>query len=633
MIELRPKDHPPLSVADDATVGDALAALGAGSAFGAVVAGRLLDRQTPLVSGGEFRPIFEDDPEAIEIVRHSSAHVMAQAVRDLFPDALLAIGPVIEDGFYYDIDVDRPFQPDDLPRIEARMAEIIAADRPIVRKVLPRDEALRFFAEDRYKVELISDLPADVPLSIYTQETFTDLCRGPHVPSTGAIKVYKLLSIAGAYWRGDVRRPMLQRIYGTAWRTRDELKAYLARIEEAKRRDHRVLGRDLDLFSIVNEVGSGLVLWHPKGAAVRNVIETFWRAEHIKGGYELIHSPHVGRAGLWATSGHLDFYRENMFAPMDVEGEEYFVKPMNCPFHIHIYSAQTRSWRALPIRFAELGTVYRYEKSGVLHGLLRVRGFTQDDAHIYCRPEEVKEEIRRVLRFCLFMLKSFGFTEFESYIATRPDEKYVGDPEQWTLAEESLKEAAAAEGLSAGIDAGGGAFYGPKIDLKIKDALGRAWQCSTIQFDFNLPERFKMEYIGADGRPARPYMIHRALLGSIERFFGCLIEHYAGAFPVWLAPVQAAILSVTEKAEDYAAEVAEALRGAGFRIELDAGADKIGKKIRTAETRKTPYMLVVGERDRENRTVSVRKRKEGDKGAMSIEAFMAILREEDRPTS
>lgn len=595
-------------------------------AWGAVVNGTLLDSQTRMHEGGPIRFIGAGDPETLTLIRHTCAHVMAQAVRSFFPNAKLAIGPVIEDGFYYDIDVEQPFQPEDLQKIEKRMAEIIHGKFPVTRREVSRAEVMTLFAGDSYKEELIRDLPADAELSTYTQDTFTDLCRGPHCPHTGNISAYKLLKVAGAYWRGDESRPMLQRIYGTAWLTKADLADYLARLEEAKKRDHRLLGRELDLFSIVDDVGSGLVLWHPKGAMVRKIIEDYWRDRHLGGGYCLVYTPHVGRADLWQTSGHLDFYRENMYSSMDVEGQEYFVKPMNCPFHNQIYKSQMRSYRDLPIRMAELGTVYRYERSGVLHGLLRVRGFTQDDAHIFCRPDQVKDEIRRVIKFCLETLRAFGFTNFESYVATRPATKYVGKPEEWLLAEESLREAATAENLDFKVDEGGGAFYGPKIDLKIKDALGRAWQCSTVQFDFNLPERFDMEYIGEDGKAHRPYMIHRALLGSLERFFGCLIEHYAGAFPVWLAPVQARLLTVSDKADDYARSVADQLIAAGFRVEIDESSDKIGKKIRNAERQKIPFMLVVGEKDRDAGTVAVRQHKKGDLGAMTMPAFLDLLK-------
>jgi len=597
-------------------------------ALGAVVDKRIIDMQTPITSDGAFRFFFEGEPEELELVRHTAAHVMAQAVRDIFPDTLFAIGPTIEDGFYYDFDLSKTFQPEDLEKIEKRMSEIIAADFQIVRKTLSREEANEFFKSDPYKLELIRDLPADVELTTYTQDTFTDLCRGPHLDRTGRIKVFKLLKIAGAYWRGDESRQMLQRIYGTAWRKKSELDEYLRKLEEAKKRDHRVLGRTLDLFSIEEEVGGGLVLWHPKGAAIRLVIENYWRDCHQKGGYQLVYTPHVGRSKLWQTSGHLDFFKENMFAPMDIEGQEYYVKPMNCPFHIHIYKSGMKSYRELPIRTAELGTVYRYERSGVLHGLLRVRGFTQDDAHIICRPDQVNEEVRRVVRFCLSMLKAFGFTEFATYIATKPLEKFAGKPEDWEIAESALCDAARVEGLDFEIDKGGGAFYGPKIDLKIKDALGREWQCSTIQFDFNLPERFDMTYIGEDGKAKRPYMIHRALLGSIERFFGCLIEHYAGDFPVWLAPIQATILTVSDKAIEYAKEISEKLLSSGFRVATDFGAEKIGKKIRTAELSKIPFMIVIGERDMNEGKVSVRRRKIGEQGSMKFDELNSLLKAE-----
>jgi threonyl-tRNA synthetase len=474
------------------------------------------------------------------------------------------------------------------------------------------------FENQPYKLELIRDLPPDAPLSIYRHDGFVDLCRGPHVRDTGEVGPFKLLSVAGAYWRGSEKNPMLQRIYGTAWRTQEELDAYLHRLEEAERRDHRKLGRELDLFSIHEEAGAGLIYWHPKGGLMRVLVENVWREEHLKGGYDIVYSPHIGKSHLWETSGHLHFFRESMYDPMPVDGQDYYIKPMNCPFHILMYKTKRRSYRELPLRWAELGTVYRYERSGALHGLLRVRGFTQDDAHIFCRPDQVDAEISRVLDFNMHILGIMGFREFETYLSTRPD-KYVGEPAMWERAEDALRRALVEKGLSYKVDEGGGAFYGPKIDLKIKDSLGRAWQCTTIQFDFNLPERFDMIYIGEDGQEHRPFMVHRALLGSIERFFGVLIEHYAGAFPLWLAPVQAVLIPISDaKHLGYARDVASKLQEAGLRAEVDDGRDRMSARIRDAQLQKVPYMLIMGDKEVEAGTVSVRLRSGEDVGAMTV---------------
>ena len=575
-----------------------------------------------------------DHPAAVEIVTfksqegrdvywHSTSHLMAHAVKQLFPQSRLAIGPAIEEGFYYDFDIERPLTPEDLEKIEKRMSELAKAAMPVVRKAIPKADALTFFQKkgETYKVELINELPESEAISIYEQGEFADLCRGPHVPNTGKIKSFKLLSIAGAYWRGSEKNKMLQRIYGISFPAKDELDAYLTRLEEIKRRDHRKIGKDLDLFSISEESGGGLVLWHPRGALIRKTIEDFWRDEHQKTGYDFVFSPHVGRATLWETSGHLGFYRENMYSSMDVEGQEYYVKPMNCPFHIMIYKNKLRSYRELPLRYAELGTVYRFERSGVLHGLLRVRGFTQDDAHIFVAPEDMEAEVVRVLEFVVKMLRTFGFDDFKAYIATKP-EKSVGDETMWEKATQALKVAADKAGLGYEMDAGGGAFYGPKIDIKIKDALGRLWQCSTVQFDFNEPERFGMTFVGVDNQPHRPYMIHRALLGSIERFFGMLIEHYAGAFPVWLAPVQAKVLPITDKQLDFAKAVRDTLLAAGIRAELDNRSEKIGFKIREASLEKAPYILVIGDKEVQQNAVAVRERGGKDLGAIPVQAFI-----------
>ena len=561
-------------------------------------------------------------------MRHSSAHILAQAVKELYPKAKLAIGPAIEDGFYYDFDFDRTFTPEDLDAIEKRMAEIVKRNLPIVRKELSRIDAITLFTgkgED-YKLELIAGFP-DETFSVYEQGDFVDLCRGPHLRYTGKAKAFKLLSIAGAYWRGDEKNKMLQRVYGTAFPTKDELKAHLDKLEEAKKRDHRKLGKELDLFSINDEAGGGLVLWHPKGARIRKAIEDFWRDEHYKAGYELVFTPHIARLDLWKQSGHWDFYRESMYSPMDVEGFEYELKPMNCPFHIMIYNSSMKSYRDLPIRQAELGTVYRFEKSGVLHGLMRVRGFTQDDAHIFCTREQLGSEIDRVIDFVLYILRTFGFSEFEAYLSTRP-EKYVGEPAVWDEATEALREGLERHNLSYKVDEGGGAFYGPKIDLKIKDSIGRSWQCSTIQVDFNLPEKFDVNYIGEDSKRHRPIMIHRALMGSLERFFGVLIEHYAGAFPTWLAPVQAMVMTITDKHIPYADGVLEKLRKAGIRAEIDKRNEKIGYKIREAQMQKVPYMLVIGDKEMESEGVAVRKRSGEDLGFMEKDGFIAMIKEE-----
>ena len=570
--------------------------------------------------------------EELEILRHSSAHILAQAVKELYPAAKLAIGPAIEDGFYYDFDYDRPFTPEDLEAIEKRMAEIVKRNLPIVRKELSRDEAIGLFRErgETYKLELIAGFP-DETFSVYEQGDFIDLCRGPHVRYTGKAKAFKLLSIAGAYWRGDEKNKMLQRVYGTSFLTKDELKAHLDKLEEAKKRDHRKLGKELDLFSIQDEAGGGLVLWHPKGARVRKAIEDFWRDEHYKAGYELVFTPHIARLDIWKQSGHWDFYRENMYSPMDVEGIEYELKPMNCPFHIMIYNSSLKSYRDLPVRLAELGTVYRFERSGVLHGLMRVRGFTQDDAHIYCTREQLGEEIDRVIDFVLYILKTFGFSEFEAFLSTRPG-KFVGEPAVWDEATAALRGGLERHNLAYKVDEGGGAFYGPKIDLKIKDCLGRSWQCSTIQVDFNLPEKFDVSYVAEDSKRHRPIMIHRALMGSLERFFGVLIEHYAGAFPTWLAPVQTMVMSITDRHILYVDKVVDGLRKAGIRAEADKRNEKIGYKIREAQMQKVPYMLVIGDKEMEKEGVAVRKRSGEDLGFMDIDGFISIINEESKKT-
>jgi threonyl-tRNA synthetase len=565
-----------------------------------------------------------EDARAYELarMRHSAAHLMAEAVLEIFPDARLGIGPAIEHGFYYDFDLPRPLTPDDLAEIERRMAANRQKAEPFVREVVTREEALRIFGDNPYKVELIEGLPQDDIITTYQQGAFLDLCRGPHVPSTGEIGPFKLLSIAGAYWRGDEKRPMLQRIYGTAWPTQEELDAHLTRLEEAQRRDHRRLGRELDLFSVNEEIGPGLILWHPKGAMVRYLVEQFEQKEQLARGYDLVYTPHIASEKIYRTSGHLETYRENMYAPMSIEEVDYYLKPMNCPGHIMIYKNRVHSYRDLPIRLAELGTVYRYERSGTLHGMLRVRGFTQDDSHIFCTPEQVVAEAGGVIDLAMHMADVFGY-EFQSYLATRP-EKSIGDAEVWETATEDLRRAMEIRGLSYKIDEGGGAFYGPKIDIKWVDALGREWTGPTIQVDFNLPERFDVNYIGEDGERHRVAMIHRTLLGSMERFVGGLVEHYAGAFPLWLAPVQAAIIPITDEQIDYARDVARRLTEAGLRIEVNDRRDRMQAKIREAQLQKIPYMLVIGKRETAEDAVAVRLRNGRDLGAMPVDAFLAL---------
>ena len=570
-------------------------------------------------------------------IRHSSAHVMAQTVMEMFPgEAKLAIGPPIADGFYYDFDLPRSLTPEDLELIESRMREIIDGDFKFETRVVSAEEAREIFEGQPYKLELIEGLEgggvdeygepteAAPEITVYTHDTFIDLCRGPHLESTGQIDpaALKLLNVAGAYWRGDEKRPMLQRIYGTAWKTNEELEHHLWKLEEAKKRDHRVLGRELDLFSISEDVGPGLILWHPKGAMVRKLAEDFSREEHEKAGYDFVYTPHIGKAQLWETSGHLDWFADAMYPPLEIEQQKYYLKPMNCPFHIQIYKSKTRSYRDLPVRYAEWGTVYRYERSGTLHGLLRVRGLTQDDAHLFCRPDQMPEEIDRTLEFSLHILRSFGFDQIHAYLATRDPEKAAGDPAQWEAPTQALQDSLERSGLPYQIEEAEATFYGPKIDLKVKDALDREWQLSTIQFDFFLPERFGLAYVGKDGQEHQPYMIHRALMGAMERFFGTLIEHHAGAFPVWLAPVQVILIPIADRHVEYAQGVADQLREAGLRIELDDRSERMNAKIRDAQLQKVPYMLVMGDREIEVGQVSVRLRSEENLGAMSIEGFL-----------
>ena len=561
---------------------------------------------------------FDDLPagERLFRMRHSAAHVLAEAMLERFPEAKYAIGPPIEHGFYYDFELPRPLTPEDLQWLEQRMRRSQKRNLPIEGEQISKDEARAIFADQPYKLELIDDIE-DETVGYFKHGDFEDLCRGGHTDNTGQLGAFKLTHSAGAYWRGDENNTMLQRVYGVLFPTAEELQAHLDAVEEAQKRDHRRLGRELDLFSTHEEFGPGLIYWHPKGGRVRNEIENAWREEHYNGGYEIVYTPHIGRATLWETSGHLDFYAGSMYSPMDVDGNDYYLKPMNCPFHVQIYNSSKRSYRELPMRLAELGTVYRYERSGVLHGMLRVRGFTQDDAHIICTPEQLDEEIDGVVQFVLNLLRLFGFDEFEASLSTRP-EKAVGDPEEWQRAEEVLRRALDRAGLDYELDEGGGAFYGPKIDINLKDTLGRSWQCSTVQFDFNLPERFDMSYVGEDGADHRPFMVHRALLGSIERFVGIMIEHYGGAFPLWLAPVQAVVIPIADRHIEYAQHVERELRARRLRVEVDASGERMGNKIRRAQLQKVPYMLVVGDREVEADQVSVRDRSGDDLGAMPL---------------
>jgi len=597
----------------------------------AKVNGELKDLFVEVDETSKIEPVYKTDPEALEVLRHSTAHIMAEAVKELFPEAKVAIGPAIEQGFYYDFDYKRPFTPEDLKKIESKMKRIIKKSVRFDRKELPIEEAKSQFESkgETYKVELIEDLEkeGEKEVSVYTQGNFEDLCRGPHIPHSGHVKAFKLTGVAGAYWRGDETQPMLQRIYGTAFFSKDELKAHLDRLEEAKKRDHRRIGKELDLFSIQEEVGPGLVLWHPKGSAVRKAIEDFWRKAHLDCGYEMLFTPHIAKRDLWKTSGHLDFYAENMYAPMQIDEVEYQIKPMNCPFHIAIYNSRRRSYRELPLRWCELGTVYRYERTGTLHGLMRVRGFTQDDAHVFCRVDQLDSEIHDILDMTLYVLRVFGFDRYDIYLSTRPD-KYVGSEENWERATNALKQALEAQGLDYEIDPGEGVFYGPKIDIKIKDCLDRSWQCSTIQVDFNLPERFDVKYIGEDSQPHAPIMIHRALLGSLERFFGVLIEHYAGAFPLWLAPVQAIVLTVANRHDEWAMQVVNKLREAGLRVKADLRNEKLGKKIREAQLEKIPYMIIVGDKEAEQNKISPRKRSGEQLEPCSIEEFIEMTENE-----
>jgi threonyl-tRNA synthetase len=616
----------PVSVLDVARdIGPGLAK----AALAGKVDGRLVDVRHQITGDVALAIVTDRDPEGVEIIRHSTAHLLAQAVKELFPAAQVTIGPVIENGFYYDFAFERAFTPEDLEKIEKRMQELAKADLPVERSVMERDEAVVYFRNmgEEYKAEIIASIPEDQEISLYRQGDFVDLCRGPHIPSTGRLKAFKLTKVAGAYWRGDSNNEMLQRIYGTAWPNKDQLNAYLEQIREAERRDHRRIGTELDLFSIQEDAGGGLVFWHPKGARIRRVIENFWFELHERAGYDFVVTPHIANLELWKTSGHADFYSDSMYEPMEDDNQAFQLKPMNCPFHVLVYKDRLRSYRDLPLRWGEMGTVYRREMSGALHGLMRVRGFTQDDAHIFCREDQIESEIIGVLDLTLELLNAFGFKEFDINLSTKPEDA-VGSDAIWEHATAALRSAIEKKGLEYTLDEGGGAFYGPKIDIKIRDAIGRQWQCSTVQLDFNLPERFDMEYVSESNERKRPIMIHRALFGSLERFFGVLIEHYAGLFPLWLAPVQLAVLTITERQDDYARNVVEALRKKGLRVEADLRNEKIGFKIREHTLKRVPYLLVLGDREMETQTVAVRTRSGEDLGSMGIDSLLSRIQAE-----
>ncbi|MEO5349759.1 MAG: threonine--tRNA ligase [Magnetococcus sp. YQC-3] len=632
MIHVTLPDGSVKSFANPVTLGEVAAAIGQGlarAALAGTVNGEAVDLQHLIENDAHVTIITPQAEAGLKILRHSTSHLMAQAVKELFPTAQVTIGPAVENGFYYDFDFERPFTPEDLAAIEARMLEISQRALPVEREVMSRNAAVDFFRQqgELFKAEIIADIPEEQSISLYRQGNFVDLCRGPHVPNTSHLKAFKLLSVAGAYWRGDARNKQLQRVYGTAWPDKKGLDTYLMQLEEAEKRDHRRLGRELDLFSLHEEAGGGLVFWHPMGARVRQVIETYWKKVHTEAGYELLFTPHIANLDLWRTSGHLDFYRDSMFSPMLVDEQPYQIRPMNCPFHILIYNTRLHSHRDFPLRWAELGTVYRYEMSGVLHGLFRVRGFTQDDAHVFCREDQIDAEILGILDLTLATLRAFGFTEFEVNLSTRPA-KSVGSDAIWEKATAALKGAILQRNLSFVEDAGGGAFYGPKIDVKITDTIGRKWQCSTIQLDFNLPERFDIYYVGEDGGRKRPIMIHRALMGSLERFFGILIEHYAGYFPVWLAPVQAVVLTITDDQNDWAVTVRDHLRAKGLRVEADLRSQKVGYKIREHTLKKTPWLLIVGDQEKREGAVSPRDCSGKTHGTIPLELFADRLLEE-----
>lgn len=589
---------------------------------------QLIDWDKPISEDGTLEFLNFQTDEGKEIYRHSSSHIMAQAVKKLFPKAKVAIGPAIQDGFYYDFDVTENFTQQDLEKIEREISRIIKRNIPIKREILSKKEAIELFkkAEESYKIELIEEIQ-DEQVSIYKQDEFIDLCRGPHVKHTGKIKNIKLLKVSGAYWRGDEKNKMLQRIYGTSFPTKEGLDEYLNLLKESEERDHRRLGKQLDLFSVHEESGPGLIYWHPDGSLIRHIIESFWKNEHLKHGYQLLYTPHIAKIDLWKTSGHWDNYRENIYSPIEIDQQQYLLKPMNCPGHILIYKNRIRSYRELPVRWAELGTVYRYERSGVLHGMLRVRGFTQDDAHIFCMEEQLSDEITKVLQFVFSMLDKFGFQSYNLYLSTRP-EKFTGTEEGWDKATEALKTALKNNDLKHDIDEGGGAFYGPKIDITLIDALNREWQGPTIQVDFSIPERFDMHYVGQDGKDHRPVMIHRALLGSFERFMGILIEHYKGAFPVWLAPTQVMLIPVSDEQLEYIKKIENKIKNDNIRVNIDDRNEKIGHKIREAITKKIPYLFVIGKKEETDNTVSVRTYKQGDLGPYKVDDILKQISEE-----
>tara|TARA_Y100000590_G_scaffold470634_1_gene667214 strand:+ start:60 stop:1967 length:1908 start_codon:yes stop_codon:yes gene_type:complete len=596
------------------------------SVIGALVDGKLRDMTYQPKKDSKIEVIREDSKYGLDLIRHTAAHVLAEAVQGVYPDTKVTIGPVIENGFYYDFSTDRTFSEDDLVLFEKRMSEIIKNKKVMTRKLIGKKDAISQFKKmgENFKEEIINDLEEDEEISLYYQGDWFDLCRGPHAPNTSYVKAFKLLSVAGSYWRGDEKRESLQRIYGTAFFNKKDLKKHLLVIEEAKKRDHRKLGKELNLFSITDDVGPGLVLWHPNGATVRNIIENYWRDEHISAGYEIVYTPHLAKADIWETSGHSEFYKENMFSEIEIDKNRYQTKPMNCPFHIMIYKSELRSYKDLPVKLAEIGTVYRYERSGVLHGLFRARGFTQDDAHIFCTLDQIESEVNDVIDLTTKFLEAFGFKDYEIFISTRP-EKFVGSEGDWTDATNGLKAALTSKSLEFTIDEGGGAFYGPKIDLKIKDVLGRSWQCSTVQVDFNLPKRFDLNYISRNNDRLQPVMIHRAIFGSFERFFGILVEHYAGAFPVWLAPVQIKVLTVSEEQFDYSTKLVEDLRKIKLRAEVDVRNEKLGLKIREAEISKIPYIVTIGKSEMENGTVSVRKYGGEQIGEIELANFVSII--------
>ncbi len=637
-------DETQLQVARGTTALEIAEQISPGLARASLVAeldGTLADLATPLENDTSIRFLTDRDEQALEVYRHSAAHLLAAATLELYPETKLGVGPPTDQGFFYDMYREQPFTPEDLEKIEARMKEIVKRNPRNERVWVPRAQALAEYKSqgEFMKCELVEEKTDEPEVSVYkTGDLFVDFCRGPHIPSMGRIKAFKLLSVAGAYWKGDEKRERLQRVYGTAFFSKKDLQAHLDRLAEARKRDHRKLGKQLDLFSIQEAAGPGLIFWHPKGGTIRRIIEDWLRDQLVARGYGLVSTPHIARRGLWETSGHTEFYSEDMFKPMELDDSLYQLKPMNCPFHILIYKDSRRSYRDLPIRLAELGTVYRYERSGVMHGLLRVRGFTQDDAHIFCTPEQVKSEVIGCVDLAMEVLKVFGFAEFTVDLSTwdsGESGKYAGIPEEWKLAEDSLFDALKESGIEPKVMPDEAAFYGPKIDIKMVDAIGRSWQLSTIQFDFNLPQRFQLDYIGQDGAAHQPMMVHRALLGSVERFFGVLIEHYAGAFPVWLAPIQARVLPITDNQNDYAQKVFQELQAAGIRSEVDTRSEKVGFKIRAAQLEKIPYMLVVGRREAEAGQVSVRHRKAGDQGAKTLQEFLSQLlpQIEDKDTS